>query len=299
MKDLTDSMARYLIGARSDSTVHKYVSEFKRWERFIVNRGGLSISAQPIQVALYLTYLLDNNCSSHVVQSAFYSIKWVHSISGHTDPTENSYVQNLLEASKRQSNNKPRVKKDHISSEHIIELCSKYSVSTDLMIVRDLAMIVLGFAGFLRFNELSSLRCNDILFKDNHLHLYIRKSKTDQYRMGDSIVIAKGESAACPYNLLQKYFSLALIQPGSDNFLFRPIFRSRNICSLIYKYKPLSYTRTRECVVSRLKEVCGELNIGLHSLRAGEQQRLLIVRLTRGVGRGTDVGKVIVQKMDM
>ena len=87
--------------------------------------------------------------------------------------------------------------------------------------------------------------------------------------MGDSIVIAKGESAACPYNLLQKYFSLALIQPGSDNFLFRPIFRSRNICSLIYKYKPLSYTRTRECVVSRLKEVCGELNIGLHSLRAG------------------------------
>ena len=57
--------------------------------------------------------------------------------------TENSYVQNLLEASKRQSNNKPRVKKDHISSEHIIELCSKYSDSTDLMIVRDLAMILL------------------------------------------------------------------------------------------------------------------------------------------------------------
>ena len=28
VQDLTNSMARYLIGSRSDSTVHKYVSKF-------------------------------------------------------------------------------------------------------------------------------------------------------------------------------------------------------------------------------------------------------------------------------
>jgi site-specific recombinase XerC len=37
----------------------------------------------------------------------------------------------------------------------------KFKDSDDLMIMRDLAMIVLSFAGFLRFDELSSLKCND------------------------------------------------------------------------------------------------------------------------------------------
>ena len=46
------------------------------------------------------------------------------------------------------------------------------------------------------------------------------------------------------------------------------MFRSGNKLALIYKNKPLSYTRTRECITARLKEVCGDLNIGLHSLRA-------------------------------
>lgn len=55
----------------------------------------------------------------------------------------------------------------------------------------------------------------------------------------------------------------------SDNFLFRPIFRSKQVRSLIYKNKRLSYTRARECIVSRLKSICPDLNIGLHSLRAG------------------------------
>ena len=54
----------------------------------------------------------------------------------------------------------------------------------------------------------------------------------------------------------------------SQQFLFRPIFRSENICKLIYKNKQLSYTAARENIISRLKLVSGNLNIGLHSLRS-------------------------------
>lgn len=38
---------------------------------------------------------------------------------------------------------------------------------------------------------------------------------------------------------------------------------------MIQKDKPLSYTRSRECITARLREVVGNANIGLHSLRAG------------------------------
>jgi hypothetical protein len=41
--------------------------------------------------------------------------------------------------------------------------------SVDLLIVKDLAMILLSFSGFLRYDEVSSLRFNDVKVHDNHL----------------------------------------------------------------------------------------------------------------------------------
>jgi integrase len=130
-------------------------------------------------------------------------------------------------------------------------------------------MILLGFAGFLRYDELSSLRCNDIFFHDDHFCLKIRKSKTDQYRLGNEIVISKGMSVACPYKMLRRYLTLSSQTIFDSNYLFRPCFRSNSTCKLIYKDKPLSYSRARECIISRLRPFTGDLNIGLHSLRSG------------------------------
>lgn len=77
-------------------------------------------------------------------------------------------------------NGKPVNKKDPVTSQVIIELCSQFKDSDDLMIIRDLAMIVLSFAGFLRFDELSSLKCNDVAVHDHFLKLKIVHSKTDR-----------------------------------------------------------------------------------------------------------------------
>ena len=87
------------------------------------------------------------------------------------------------------------------------------------------------------------------------MQIKILESKTDQYRLGNEIVISKGQSFACPYNLLKKYFLLPDTNSMSEHFLLKPIFRSEHKCSLIYKHKPLRYTRVRDCIISRLKEV--------------------------------------------
>ena len=262
-------MEAYLLESRSVNTNQKYFYAFKKWEKFItMEGGGKAIPATPIHVALYLTDLLDKGSSYSVIQSAVYGIKWAHSVQGLGDPTDNSFVHNLVESAKRQPG-KPKVKKDHVSSESLIELCTKYKDCSNLTVIRDLCMITLCFAGFLRYDEVSSIRCKDVVFKDDYLQISILKSKIDQYRLGNEIVISKGHSCACPYSLLNRYFSVAGIDPFSDHFLFKPIFRSNNKCSLIYKNKPLSYTRARECIVARLKEVVSNSNLGLHSLRAG------------------------------
>ena len=265
---LSDSLANRLLDSKSDATSKKYWYSYRKFEEFLVSNHISEESVSSIHVALYITSLLDKGASYSVVSSAVYAIKWVNELKSLPNLCDNAYVNNLLESAKR-SASKPVNKKDPVSAEMLIELCSKHEHSVDLLIIRNLSMILLGFSGFLRYNEIASLRCNDVIFHEDFFCLKIRKSKTDQYRLGNELVISKGHTAACPFNMLKKYFSLADIDNASDHILFKPVFRSKSTCKLIYKNKPLSYTSTKENIVKLLLSVNPNLNLGLHSLRSG------------------------------
>ena len=84
-------------------------------------------------------------------------------------------------------------------------------------------MILICFAGFLRFDELCSLKFNDGVVEKEFLILIIIKSKTDQYRQENEVLISKGVSVACPYNMYLSYIKIAGLEYGSDKFLFRPV----------------------------------------------------------------------------
>ena len=164
---------------------------------------------------LYLTKLLDAGSSAGVISTATYSLKWAHSINGFGDPTENGFVKNLNESAKRLRSTKV-ITRDAINKEMLIELCDSFKANSDLLILRDLSMILIGFAGFLRFDELVELRCCDVEFKENFLSIQIRKSKTDAYRSGNKILILKGKSSACPYTMLQNYMTKACINTSLE-----------------------------------------------------------------------------------
>ena len=70
-------------------------------------------------------------------------------------------------------------------------------------------MIMLSYAGFLRFDELSDLCCTDIQFNSDHIVIHLKKSKTDIYRGGKYVLIAKGNTSACPVTMLQRYMDCA------------------------------------------------------------------------------------------
>lgn len=267
---LARTISSYLLQSKSDSTVKKYYSSFLKWKNFCESSGYQPLPAEPIHVVLYLSTLLDspNDISFHVISSVVYGIKWAHRLNALADPTENSLVVNMLEAAKR-LRSKPTVKKDAIPSTLLVQLCNNFQDSSDLIVVRDLAMILLAFSGFLRFNELSALKCKDLSFRSEYMRIRISKSKTDQYRKGDEVLISKGCTSACPYVMLQKYIHIAGLNLQSDNYLFRPAIRSKRSCKLTQKYKHLSYTRTREVIKKKLVTVAPNLNLGLHSLRSG------------------------------
>lgn len=265
---LAEKMSVYLIQSKSDNTTKKYFASYNRWRSFAQGYGFKELPADPIHVSLFLTLLIDKKSSPCTLDSIIYALKWVHELYGYVDPTNNAYIHSLAQSCKR-LNGKPVVKKDPVTSDIILELCKINEFENDLLIVRDLTMILIGYAGFLRFDELSSITCRDVKIFDDHISIFLPRSKTDQYRQGNEILISRGNTLACPVVMYKRYISLASLDVNSDYFIFRPIFRSKGLAKLIYKNKKLSYTATKENIVRRLKTVAPDLNLGLHFLRSG------------------------------
>ena len=100
-----------------------------------------------------------------------------------------------------------------------------------------------------------------------HVALYLTDLMDKHYSY--SVISASFYSIKWAHSMLIRYLSITDQSISSFAYLFRPCFRSKAVSHLISKDKPLSYSRARECLISRLKEVAGDLNVGLHSLRAG------------------------------
>ena len=78
-----------------------------------------------------------------------------------------------------------------------------------------------------------------------HMEVHITSSKTDQYRQGDSVVVARTGSATCPVALLERYYGLAAITRESRLKLFRGIMATKS-GERLRSQGGLSYTQLRE-----------------------------------------------------
>ena len=65
---------------------------------------------------------------------------------------------------------------DPIDSE-TLQAFEIYKDSTVLLVLRNLTMMLIGFAGFLRYYELSSLKCKDVTVESHYLKITLQQSK--------------------------------------------------------------------------------------------------------------------------
>ena len=254
----------------SSRAVKKYSGAFLRWKRWATQKcGEACFPAQPLQVALYLTYLIQKSSTDASVVEAVNAISWVHQVAIADDPTQNKLVRQVLAGAKRILAHRI-TKKEPITPEILTQLVDKFAKEdAELDNVRIVTICLLGFAGFLRFSELEALKESDLQVFNNHLELFIESSKTDQYRDGAWVTIARTGSRICPVGMVQRYIKLADITASPDLHLFRGIIRTKNGVKLRPKGS-LSYTRMRELLLEKLAQVgLDPKDYGLHSLRAG------------------------------
>ena len=157
---------------------------------------------------------------------------------------------------------KPKCRKEPITPEMLQLLAESLKDKSCIASSRTLALCPIGFAGFLRFSELCSVR-----LYSSHCSLFLESSKTDQLREGAWINIAK---------IRQSYMSrcrpLEILSRSWNQAWWRlPLFRAlappksyEKVCQ-----HDTSYTRAREIVKEAFKDITDVSKISLHSLRSG------------------------------
>ena len=160
----------------------------------------------------------------------------------------------------------PMTKKEPITPEILSTPVSKFGQQdASLSDIRTLCACLLGFAGFLRFNELAKLCESDVVMHKEHFEIFIESSKTDQLRDGAWVVIAHTDSPLYPVAMLERYMRMANITGACEKCLFRAIVNTENGPKL-RESGGVSYTRTRELVLKKLSAIgLDPKRFGLHS----------------------------------
>ena len=227
------------LASRASGTSLNYTRVFNRWRSFVADVLGISaFPVEPIHCALFLQYLLDSSKSVSSINCAFYAFKWLHDLAGVPSPTIHPTVVAVKEGAVRLASSPVKHRKEPLEAEHLRRLVEKTDMN-DLLQLRNLVMFVLAFSGFLRFSELSLIRAKDITFNVGFISVFIEKSKADQLREGQSVVIAETGTNTCPVALLKLYMNSSQLSFDSDEYLFRPISASGYCKRLISVNRPL------------------------------------------------------------
>ena len=101
------------------------------------------------------------------------------------------------------------------------------------------------------------------------MSVHISSSKTDQYRHGDSVLVARTNSPTCLVAMMECYFAQAKLSHMSPLLVFCGIMRTKH-GEWLRSAGGLSYTRLREQFAAKWKELGYDpRQFGLHSLHTG------------------------------
>ena len=122
---------------------------------------------------------------------------------------------------------RPKVKKDPVTPEILKALVESKITDKSLSIsdLRSVALCLIGYVGFFRFSELSHIKACHVKCFPSYASFFLESSKTDQYRDGAWIVIARSDLPTCPVKALEEYISAAQIDLSEDLPLFRALAR--------------------------------------------------------------------------
>ena len=147
-----------LVQDRAPSTVKKYRSSFLAWRKWAEARGINALPTSGPELSVYLVHLLQTTKSLASIQSAAFAVAWAHEKACQPSPLQHTMVKQLLEACKRILGTCPNNRKTPLTASQVKDIVLQFGNGnpSELQIA---CLIALGFAAFLRWDDLKDLRC--------------------------------------------------------------------------------------------------------------------------------------------
>ena len=248
---------------RASSTTSKYIGSFKLWSHWASSYGIQSIPAD----AKFLALIWQTSPSP--ILAALYGVSWAHQKSLLEDPSKHPLVTQVVDAAKRLPAH-PVQKMRPLTIAHVRKIVHKFAqpdaaLSTLQMVV----LIVLGFAGFLRWSDLAQKRVEQLFFYRSHMSIYLERRKNDQFCDGQYVHISNSGLSTCPVKLTKRFLRRSGVSKGP---LFRAISghgANQKITryGLSYSQARLQFHRMMSAIGLRPQDYC------THSLRSGGASR--------------------------
>ena len=264
LKNLHENTLNNLKNSKAKNTLRAYKSDFNDFELFCAQNELKSLPSEPKIVSLYLTYLSTKDVKMSTIKRRLVSIGVIHKLKGYyLDTKHPSIIENIMGIKRRkgsiQKGKKPLLINNLKSIINVID----NQKNEEIKKLRDRTIILIGFSGGFRRNEIVSLDYEDLDFVQEGLKINVKRSKTDQFGEGSTKGLPYFDNSKyCPVVSISKWIEISKISSGA-------IFRR------FTKGSKLSEKRlTDQTVALLIKEYLKLANIDSknysgHSLRSG------------------------------
>jgi len=264
VKKLEEETILNLQNSKALNTVRAYKSDFNDFGIFCAKNGFKSLPSDPKIVSLYLTHLSTKDVKMSTLKRRLVSIGVIHKLKGYyLDTKHPAIIENIMGIKRRkgsiQKAKKPLLINDLKSIVNAIDQQKKEEIKK----IRDKSIILIGFSGGFRRNEIVSLDYDDLDFVTEGLKIAIRRSKTDQF--GEGFIKALpyfDNSKYCPVVTLKRWIDTSKINSG-------PLFRRFSKGSKLSEYRLTD--QTVALLIKKYLNLSGidSKNYSGHSLRSG------------------------------
>jgi len=264
IKALQEETILNLKSSKAYNTIRAYKSDFSDFGLFCAQNGFKSLPSEPKVVSLYITYLSTKEVKMSTLKRRLVSIGVIHKLKGHyLDTKHPSIIENIMGIKRRKGSKQIGKKPLLINSlKEIINVIDEQN-NKELKKLRDRSIILIGFSGGFRRNEIVSLDYDDLDFVSEGVKINIKRSKTDQFGEGSMKGLPYFENSQyCPILSLKKWIEISNISSG-------PLFRR------FIKGTKLSENRltdqTVALIIKKYLKLAGieSENYSGHSLRSG------------------------------
>jgi site-specific recombinase XerD len=264
IKALQEETILNLQSSKANNTVRAYKSDFNDFGIFCAQNGFKSLPSEPKVVSLYLTHLSIKDAKMSTLKRRLVSIGVIHKLKGHyLDTKHPAIIENIMGIKRRKGSIQKAKKPMLIKSLKLIINAIDQQNKQEIKKFRDRSIILIGFSGGFRRNEIVSLDYDDLDFVPEGLKINIKRSKTDQFGEGFTKALPYFDSSQyCPVVSLKNWLDISKITSG-------PVFRR------FVKGSKLSENRlTDQTVALLIKEYLNLAGIDSkhysgHSLRSG------------------------------